>query len=137
MLPDQLKAYLPQALDSYLAVPRAFAERRPVAGGRTPHDVLLEQLDLMDRKMQEVADDIARHDSDRLLANGRFLAERFSGSSLRIDAADAPVAVSVSPPSPATAANPVAVATQVQAAASHVPADARQRVVDDEREHVH
>ena len=40
--------------------------------------MLLEQLELMDSKMREVADDIARHDSDRLLANGRFIAERFA-----------------------------------------------------------
>jgi hypothetical protein len=76
--------YLPSALDAYLALPRAFAERRAVAGGRTPHDELVGQLDLMARKMEEVAEDIVRHDSDRLLANGRFLAERFASSSLSI-----------------------------------------------------
>jgi hypothetical protein len=81
--------YLPTALSTYLAMPRVFAERRAVAAGRTPHDALLEQLDLMDRKMQEAADDIARHDSDRLLANGRFLAERFATSSLDLSSASA------------------------------------------------
>jgi hypothetical protein len=75
-------AYLPQALDSYLAVPRFYAEMRPVADGRTPHDVLLEQLNLMDQKMQEVAEDVVTHDSERLLAHGRFLQERFADSSL-------------------------------------------------------
>ena len=55
-------AYLPQALSAYLAIPRLYAERRTVAGGRTPHDVLMDQLALMDSKMQEVADDVARHD---------------------------------------------------------------------------
>jgi hypothetical protein len=79
--------YLPSALGAYLALPRAWAERRAVAGGRTPHDVLLEQLDLMDAKMREAADAILAHDSERLLANGRFLADRFAASSLRIDAA--------------------------------------------------
>ena len=63
--------YLPQALDSYLAVPRIYAERRAVADGRTPHAVMLEQLDLMDRKMREVAEDVISHDSERLLAHGR------------------------------------------------------------------
>jgi hypothetical protein len=116
--------YLPQALAAYLAVPRAFAERRAVAGGRTPHDVLLEQLDLMASKMQEVADDLARHDSDRLLANGRFLAERFSASSLQVGSG----AVAV----PAAAAGDAATAAQTTVAP----------VADDERasntrEHVH
>ncbi|MEJ7697299.1 MAG: hypothetical protein WKF78_11940 [Candidatus Limnocylindrales bacterium] len=43
-------------------MPRIMAERRAIAGGRTPHDVLLDQLDLMDRRLADVADDVARHD---------------------------------------------------------------------------
>jgi hypothetical protein len=77
-------SYLPDAFDTYLRLPRLMAERRRVADGRTPHDVLLDQLDLMDRRLADVADDIARHDSDKLLANGRFLAEKFGTSSLRV-----------------------------------------------------
>ena len=76
--------YLPEAFSTYLRMPRVMAERRAIAGGRTPHDVLLEQLDLMDRRLADVADDMARHDSDKLLANGRFLAEKFGTSSLEL-----------------------------------------------------
>jgi len=83
-------SYLPDAFSTYLRMPRVMAERRAIADGRTPHDVLLEQLDLMDRRLASVADDIARHDSDRLLANGRFLAEKFGTSGLQIDAAALP-----------------------------------------------
>jgi hypothetical protein len=79
-------SYLPEAFATYLKMPRAVAERRAIAAGRTPHDVLLDQLDLMDRRLVDVADDIARHDSDKLLANGRFLAEKFGTSGLQIDA---------------------------------------------------
>ena len=88
--------YLPDAFATYLRMPRAMAERRPIAGGRTPHDVLLDQLDLMDKRLADVADDMARHDSDKLLANGRFLAEKFGVSSLQVGsvAAASPVAVS-------------------------------------------
>ena len=75
-------AYLPDAFATYLRMPRIMAERRSIAGGRTPHDVLLDQLDLMDRRLADVADDMARHDSDKLLANGRFLAEKFAPSAL-------------------------------------------------------
>lgn len=78
-------SYLPDAFDTYLRMPRVMAERRRVADGRTPHDVFLEQLDLMDQRLADVADDMARHDTDKLLANGRFLAEKFAVSSLRID----------------------------------------------------
>ena len=76
--------YLPRALNAYLALPRVYAERRAVADGRTPHDELLAQLQLLNRKMQEVADNIAKRDTDRLLANGRFLQERFAPSSLDV-----------------------------------------------------
>ena len=76
--------YLPSALAAYLALPRAYAEGRGVAGGKTPHHVLLEQLDLLDLKMREAADAILAHDSERLLANGRFLADRFATSSLQL-----------------------------------------------------
>ena len=76
-------SYLPQALDAYLAMPRIYAERRPVTDGRTPHDFLLDQLNLMDTKLREVADDIVSHDTEKLLANGRFLQERFATSTLK------------------------------------------------------
>jgi hypothetical protein len=92
--------YLPAALNAYLALPRAYAEARPVAGGRTPHDALLEQLDLMDTKMREAADAILAHDSEALLANGRFLADRFATSALKIDAVPAAASV-VAPAAPA------------------------------------
>ena len=78
--------YLPEALSAYLQVPRIYAEMRPVAEGRTPHDVLLDQLNLMDAKLREVGDDMMRHDSQNLLANGRFLAERFATSSIQVPA---------------------------------------------------
>ena len=102
--------YLPNALTAYLALPRAYAERRAVAGGRTPHAVLLEQLDLMDTKMREAADAIVAHDSERLLANGRFLADRFGVSSLRLDApaADAVPVVAEAVPEAAHEAEPEA-----------------------------
>jgi hypothetical protein len=84
--------YLPEAFSTYLRMPRVMAERRAIADGRTPHDVLLDQLSLMDRRLEDVADDIARHDSDKLLANGRFLAEKFGTSALEIEDAAAAAA---------------------------------------------
>ncbi len=74
--------YLPTALAAYLKLPRVEAEQRAVADGRTPHDVLIEQLQLMEVKMREAADAILAHDSEALLANGRFLVDRFATSSL-------------------------------------------------------
>jgi hypothetical protein len=122
--------YLPQALASYLAVPQALAEHRPIAGGRTAHDVLLEQLGLMDQKLQEVADDLARHDSDRLLANGRFLADRFGSSSLQIGA-NVPIAAmpGVTAPTPAPAPAPTtSVASPTPPAADPTAVEERERI---------
>ena len=69
--------YLPTSLQAYLNLPRAYATQHPVQDGKTPKEVLLDQLTLLETKMNEVADDVHRNDSDRLLAHGRFLEERF------------------------------------------------------------
>lgn len=114
-------AYLPDAFSTYLRMPRVMAERRAIADGRTPHDVLLDQLELMDRRLASVADDIARHDSDRLLANGRFLAEKFGVSSLRVDTTSV---------STAAVNQPVAIETPTVA-----ETPAKEKVADRERVH--
>ena len=80
-------SYLPQALDAYLSIPRIYAERRPVDGTKTAHEVLMDQLNLMDEKLLEASEDIARNDTERLLANARFLQERFADSNLQVVAA--------------------------------------------------
>ncbi|MGI8608208.1 MAG: hypothetical protein ACR2MY_03105 [Candidatus Dormibacteria bacterium] len=74
--------YLPAALESYLNLPRAYATLHPVESGRTPSQVLVAQLDVLEVKLSEISDDIAAGDSDRLLANGRFLREKFGRSEL-------------------------------------------------------
>jgi len=77
-------SYLPQALDAYLAIPRIYAERRPVQDGKTAHDVLMSQLDLMNSRMKEMADAITQNDTQRLLANARFVQDRFATSSIQL-----------------------------------------------------
>lgn len=76
--------YLPSALDPYLALPPEYAATRQVQGGKTPKQVLLEQLELIDSKMDEVVDAIHQRDTDRLLASGRFLEERFGKGDLSL-----------------------------------------------------
>lgn len=77
--------YLPTSLESYLNLPRAYATLHPVQDGKTPKQVLMDQLTLLESKMTEVADDVHRNDTDRLLANGRFLEERFGRSALSLE----------------------------------------------------
>ncbi len=76
--------YLPAALDAYLALPPEYATSRPVQDGRTAKQVLLEQLELINSKMEEVADAVHQRDTDRLLASGRFLDERFGKGDLSL-----------------------------------------------------
>jgi hypothetical protein len=76
--------YLPRALQSYINLPRAYATTHPVAGGKTSQQVLSDQLDLLGSKMNDVADAVHKKDSDALLANGRFLEEKFGKSQLSL-----------------------------------------------------
>ncbi len=79
--------YLPTALQSYLDLPRHYADRKVLQNGKTSLVILIEQLDLLIKKMDEIAEAVNRADSDKLIAHGRFLAEKFGkdGSGLDIE----------------------------------------------------
>jgi hypothetical protein len=77
--------YLPTALESYLNLPRGYANRVPVSNGRTARQVLLDQLALLESKLGEVIEAVAKGDTDRLLAHGRFLEDAFAPSELDVD----------------------------------------------------
>jgi hypothetical protein len=69
--------YVPTSVRFYLSLPADYATTQVVQDGKTPLEVLRDQLDLLDDQMAEIADAVNRRDSDRLLAQGRFLEERF------------------------------------------------------------
>lgn len=71
--------YLPTSLSAYLKLPKATQH------GKTAREILVDQLTLLERKMNEIAEDVVRHDLDRLLAHGRFLQERFGRSPLSLE----------------------------------------------------
>jgi hypothetical protein len=76
--------YLPSALQSYMNLPRAYATLHKMPNGKTADEVLGDQLTLLSSKMDEVADAVHKKDSDALLANGRFLEEKFGASPLAL-----------------------------------------------------
>ncbi|WP_202863647.1 hypothetical protein [Ornithinimicrobium avium] len=84
--------YLPEALGAYQRLPRRYADTRPVDGAKTSLMVLVDQLDLLGMTMDRVFDAVYRDDARELVAQGRFIAEKFGGAgrggSLRIDADD-------------------------------------------------
>jgi len=75
-------SYLPEMIGGYLKLPRDWADRRPVEGGKSSLLVLVDQLDLLASVMDDIRDAVLRADADALVAHGRFLAEKFGSGSL-------------------------------------------------------
>ncbi|MDD5036347.1 MAG: hypothetical protein PHE55_16500 [Methylococcaceae bacterium] len=72
--------YLPDMLETYLALPPAFARLHPVKDGKTATQIFIEQLQLLDAEMKKLAVDILQDDTQALIAHGNFLREKFSVS---------------------------------------------------------
>lgn len=87
--------YLPEAIGGYQRLPRRYADTRPVDGAKTSLLVLVDQLDLLGLTMDRVFDAVFRDDARELVAQGRFIAEKFgsagAGGQLRIGQDEAPV----------------------------------------------
>ena len=81
--------YLPQTLDAYLRLPPASHNQPVEPGGRTAWEELWSQLNLMERKLDDVAADLKRKNADQLLANGKFLEARFSQAAPELNTAPA------------------------------------------------
>jgi hypothetical protein len=73
--------YLPSTLQAYLALPEAYASTQVSQAGKTALQLLREQLQLLDDRLDEITEAVHQQDSDRLVANGRFLEERFGRAS--------------------------------------------------------
>jgi hypothetical protein len=69
--------YLPASVRFYVTLPADYATTHVVQDGKTPLQVLQDQLELLDDQMGEIGDAVNQRDSDRLLVQGRFLEERF------------------------------------------------------------
>lgn len=84
--------YLPRTIQSFLSLPVDQREAALASDGRTAYAELKAQLELLDARLDEIAQDLQRQDADRLLANRRFLESRFghaSRDSLEVARADA------------------------------------------------
>jgi hypothetical protein len=69
--------YLPETLANYAALPPAFRATRVLKTGKTARDLLTQQLTILDDQLKEVVDNVARGDAEALLANGKFLEDKF------------------------------------------------------------
>ena len=72
--------YLPDTLNAYLAVPAAYRNTAVIADGKTARQIVVAQLTVLAAKMKEIAENVAADDAQALLANGRFLKERFAAA---------------------------------------------------------
>lgn len=73
---ETVTRYLPDALDSYLRLPPMYAVAHHI-DGQTPKQHLVAQLQLLDDKLKDIADDLFRGDAEALARNGRFLEDKF------------------------------------------------------------
>jgi hypothetical protein len=80
-------SYLPEAVGTYLRLPRRIADTRPVSGHKTSLMILVDQLDLLAVEMDKVLVAVSMKDADALVAHGRFLAEKFGSGALALDPA--------------------------------------------------
>jgi hypothetical protein len=69
--------YLPQALQSYLAMPAEFASTRPLAHGLTAQQILVQTLQDMQAKVSQLADDLANQDAHAFVSHSHFLHQKF------------------------------------------------------------
>jgi hypothetical protein len=72
--------YLPDMLETYLALPSAFARLHPLKDGKTATQIFIGQLQLLDVEMKKLAVDILKDDTEALIVHGNFLREKFQGS---------------------------------------------------------
>jgi hypothetical protein len=72
--------YLPDTLNAYLTIPAAYRNTAPIRDGKTARQILVEQLTVLAAKMTEIAQDAVQNDAQALLANGKFLKERFASA---------------------------------------------------------
>lgn len=76
--------YLPASLQNYLNLPPAYANFRVVQDGKTPKQLLIEQITLLDNEMKEVVQAVYDNDTQKLMVQGQFLKEKFHKPALLI-----------------------------------------------------
>ena len=83
LVQSTLDDYLPGAVEAYRSLPPGSGEWPVTADGRTGLRLLEDQLDLLDRNLDEIAGHAWRDGAQRLLAHQRFLEQRLGAGSTR------------------------------------------------------
>lgn len=70
--------YLPQTLEAYLRLPKAFRVIAKSSDGKDADQMLGEQISTLKIRLEKVTESVASADAASLAENGRFLQERFN-----------------------------------------------------------
>lgn len=73
-----VRRYLPDTLERYLQLPEDVAQAPIGDAGRTAHDMVLEQLDVLASETEAILEDMHAGKLRELSAHGRFLEDRFN-----------------------------------------------------------
>ncbi|WP_211591985.1 toxic anion resistance protein [Microbispora sp. H10836] len=77
-----VRDYLPTSLEAYANLPRSYALTRRGPRERSAHEELMAQLGLLESGLSAIAEAVYQGDEQALRDQGRFLRDRFGGSSL-------------------------------------------------------
>ena len=70
-------SYLPDALKTYLSIPKEFAASKKLSNGLTAQDTFRTTLDELGQKVSQLAEDLASQDAQAFLNHSQFLKEKF------------------------------------------------------------
>lgn len=75
-------SYLPDALKTYLSIPKQFAATQALSNGKTAQDTFKLTLDDLSGKVRQLTNDLASQDAQAFLNHSQFLHEKFQARSL-------------------------------------------------------
>ena len=70
-------SYLPDALKTYLSIPKEFAASKKLDNGLTAQETFRATLDDLSQKVGQLAEDLASQDAQAFLNHSQFLKEKF------------------------------------------------------------
>ena len=83
-------SYLPDALNTYLSIPVAFATTKVLDNGKTAQDTFKDTLAELEAKVRQLGDDLASQDAQAFLTHSKFLHQKFGPQGLDAPALNLP-----------------------------------------------
>ncbi len=70
--------YLPDALKTYLSIPKAYATTTKLSNGKTAEDTFKDTIKDLGTKVDELTNDLAQQDAEAFLNHSKFLSDKFN-----------------------------------------------------------